>query len=51
MPTQPYDKSGKWLLEFQGRALVTLGGARDVVSCRALKAEVVQPSQLPDGLL
>ena len=48
---QKYDRSSKWLLEHQGRGLAILGGLRDVVSCQAVQAEVVQPIQLPDGLL
>jgi hypothetical protein len=51
MPDQPYDKSSKWLVEHQGKALATVGGLTDVVSCRAVQSDVVQPRQLPDGLL
>jgi hypothetical protein len=46
-----YDKSSKWLLEHHGRAVTLLGGLRDVLSCKAVQAEVVQPRQIPDGLL
>jgi predicted transposase YdaD len=46
-----YDLSSKWLLEHQGRAITLLGGRRDVISCKAVQSEVVQPRQLPDGLL
>jgi predicted transposase YdaD len=51
MPRQAFDKSSKWLLQHHGAAILYLGGARDVRRCRALQAEVVQPRQLPDGLL
>jgi hypothetical protein len=51
MAKPAYDTSSKWLLEHQGRAIALLGGLRDVISCRARQAEVVQPRQLPDGLL
>ncbi len=50
--SQPlFDPSEKWMLEEQGASLLWLAGLRNVVSCRARKAEVVQPRQLPDGLL
>src|SRR5437660_12739612 len=51
MPQPSYDPSSKWLLEHHGRAIAQLGGRRDVVSCKAVQSEVVQPRQLPDGLL
>src|SRR6202035_683779 len=52
MAAEPiYDVSSKWLLEHHGRGVALLGGMRDVISCQALPAEVVQPRQLPDGLL
>jgi len=46
-----FDPSSKWMLEAQGASILYLAGARKVVSCRALQAEVVQPQKLPDGLL
>jgi hypothetical protein len=46
-----YDASSKWLLEHQGKAITFLGGLRDVISCKTRQAEVVQPRQLPDGLV
>jgi predicted transposase YdaD len=50
--SQPqFDPSSKWMLEEQGTSILYVAGARSVVSCRARKAEVVQPRQLPDGLL
>jgi hypothetical protein len=48
---QWFDPSSKWMLEEQGASILYLAGARSVVSCRARKAEVVQPRKLPDGLL
>lgn len=51
MPQQTFDPSSKWMLEEQGSRILYLAGARDVLSCKARKAEVVQPRQLPDGLL
>jgi hypothetical protein len=51
MARQTYDPSSKWMLEEQGKSILYLGGARDVLFCKARKAEVVQPRKLPDGLL
>ncbi len=51
MSQQTFDPSSKWMLEEQGASILYLAGARSVVSCKARKAEVVQPRQLPDGLL
>src|SRR5271154_4082147 len=50
--SQPFfDPSSKWMLEEHGKSILYLAGARSVVSCKARKAEVVQPRKLPDGLL
>jgi hypothetical protein len=50
--SQPlFDPSSKWLIEEHGAGILYLAGQRSVVSCRARKAEVVQPRKLPDGLL
>jgi hypothetical protein len=51
MPRHTFDKRSKWLVQRHGQAILFLGGARGVRRCRALQAEVVQPRQLPDGLL
>jgi len=51
MPQQWFDPSSKWMLEEHGASILYLAGARNVLSCRARKAEVVQPRKLPDGLL
>jgi hypothetical protein len=50
--SQPwYDPSSKWMLEERGASVLYVAGAPSVVSCKARKAEVVQPRKLPDGLL
>jgi hypothetical protein len=50
--SQPmFDPSSKWMLEEQGTSILYLAGERNVLSCRARKAEIVQPRKLPDGLL
>lgn len=46
-----FDPSSKWMLEEHGRSILWLAGTRSVLSCRARQPEVVQPRQLPDGLL
>lgn len=51
MPRHAFDKSSKWLLEHYTRGVLLLGGMRDVRAARTRQAEVVQPRQLPDGLI
>jgi hypothetical protein len=46
-----FDKSSKWLLGHHGDAILRLAGLPAPVAWRAVQAEVVQPRQLPDGLL
>ncbi len=46
-----FDKGGKWLLQHHGDGALFLGGVRRVVRWRAVESELVQPGQLPDGLL
>jgi predicted transposase YdaD len=46
-----YDRGSKWLIQHHGDSILRLAGIGDLVSWRALQAEVVQPRQLPDGLL
>ena len=49
--SQPYDRGNKWLIEHAGPSLLRYAGMADVVSCRAVANEHVQPRQTPDGLL
>src|SRR5438105_7118541 len=46
-----YDRSSKWLIQHYGDAILRLAGVRDVVRWRAVHSELVQPGQLPDGLI
>jgi hypothetical protein len=46
-----YDRSSKYLIQHRGDAILRLGGAQGIRSWRPLQAELVQPRQLPDGLL
>lgn len=46
-----YDKSSKWLIEHHADAILRLAGIGPVQSFRTLFSEVVQPRQLPDGLI
>ena len=39
------------MIQHHGDAILRLGGVDDVVSWRALQAEVVRPRQLPDVLI
>lgn len=51
MEWHQFDKGGKWLIQHHGDSILRLGGVGEVVAWRAVQAEVVQPGQLPDGLL
>src|SRR5262249_42285221 len=51
MERSRYDRSTKWLLEHHGDLVLHLAGVRDIERWCAVQAEVVQPRQLPDGLL
>ena len=46
-----YDKSSKWLIQHHGDSILRLAGLTGIEEWRPLQAELVQPSQLPDGLL
>src|SRR5262245_42875079 len=46
-----FDRSSKWLIDHFGDSFLRLGGVEGVRSWRAIQPEVVQPAQLPDGLI
>jgi hypothetical protein len=46
-----YDKSSKWLIQHHGDSMLRLARVEKIESWRPAQAEVVQPRQLPDGLL
>jgi len=48
---QPYDKSSKWLIEHHGDSMLRLAKIEGIEAWRPAQAEIVQPRQLPDGLL
>ena len=48
---QDYDRTSKWLIQHHGDAILRLAGVDDLASWRPLQAELVQPRQLPDGLV
>jgi hypothetical protein len=50
-PMHEYDKSSKWLIQHHGDSILRLAGVVGIESWRPLQAEVVQPRQLPDGLI
>lgn len=51
MDPHPYDRSGKWLIEHHGDSILRLAGIRRIADWRPVPGEVVQPRQLPDGML
>lgn len=48
---QTYDKSSEWLIQHDGDSILRLGGIDDITAWKPLQAELVQPRQLPDGLI
>lgn len=46
-----YDRSSKWLIQHHGDSILRLAGVEAIASWKALQAEVVQPGQLPDGVI
>lgn len=46
-----YDKSSKWLIQHHGDSILRMAGVNDIESWTPLQAELVQPRQLPDGVL
>lgn len=48
---QEYDRTSKWLIQHHGDSILRIAGVRNLVSWRPLQAELVQPRQLPDGLV
>lgn len=47
----PYDRSSKWLIQHHGDSILRLAEIGEIDDWRPLQAELVQPRQLPDGLL
>jgi len=50
-PAKDKDRSGKWLIEHHGDAILRLGGVTDLVKWQAAPTDLVLPTKLPDGLL
>src|SRR6266404_4953881 len=46
-----FDRGGKWLIQHHGDSILRLARVPEIFTWRPLQAEVVQPRQLPDGLL
>jgi hypothetical protein len=46
-----YDRTSKWMIQHHGNLILRLGGVEEIAWWRPLQAEVVQPRQLPDGLI
>jgi hypothetical protein len=49
--THEFDRGGKWLIQHHGDSILRLARVPEIFTWRPLQAEVVQPRQLPDGLL
>jgi hypothetical protein len=47
----PYDRSSKWLIQHHGDSMLRLAQINEIDDWRPAQAEVVQPRQLPDGLV
>jgi hypothetical protein len=46
-----YDRSSKWLIQHHGDSILRLANIEGIERWRPVQTEVVQPRQLPDGLL
>jgi hypothetical protein len=51
MERHRYDRSSKWLIQHHGDSILRLAQIHDIDDWRPAQAEVVQPRQLPDGLV
>lgn len=51
MESQRFDRGSKWIVEKHGDLLLMIAGITDIPKWRALANDVVQPRQLPDGLI
>jgi hypothetical protein len=45
------DRSGKWMIAHHGDGVLHMAGVTGFRAWRPAQAEIVQPKQLPDGLL
>jgi hypothetical protein len=45
------DRSSKWLITHHGDSILRLAGIHGFRSWKPVQAEIVQPRQLPDGLI
>lgn len=45
------DRTGKWLIDNHGDAILKLAKITGFIACRAAKSELVAPRRLPDGLV
>jgi hypothetical protein len=51
MERQRFDRGSKWLIQTHGDLMLWVAGIKDIPAWRPVTPEVVQPRQLPDGLL
>jgi len=48
---QRFDRGSKWIVAKHGDLLLKVAGITDIPKWRALASDIVQPRQLPDGLI
>ena len=48
---EKFDRGSKWLIQHHGDSILRLGGVTGVLTWKPVSAELVQPKQLPDGLV
>jgi hypothetical protein len=51
MAHQEFDKSSKWMIQKHGDGILFLAGIKEKPRWKAVQSELVQPGQLPDGLI
>ncbi len=51
MARNRFDRGSKWLIRTHGDVVLRLGGVTDIPKWQAVPNEVVQPLQIPDGLI
>jgi predicted transposase YdaD len=51
MTRQAFDRGARWVLAHHGEAVLHLAGIMNVAQCKPVQSELLQPRQLPDGIL
>src|SRR5690349_18876435 len=50
MEREAKDRSGQWLMEHQGEAMLRVAGVQGYSECKPLRTMVVHPKMIPDGV-